>query len=212
MKTTLPLIILLSFLTFSSFGQLTFEVSPGLNFNSASVGYKFGKVQPYFGFQHLGASFRWEETGQQYNVDNNLVDYTNSMDYKVNLYLPTIGVKYYAIQKESIQGYFNVNFTKVLATRKFLIDDVADENAEDTFDGSSLWGAEIGYGMEYFFDDHFSIGGEFGLRIIRGKNTVSYETSIYDPNTGNSVTSEVTDTYTGIFSPTYTKIGLKFYF
>lgn len=211
MKKTLTLVAL-SFLAFTSFGQLTFEVSPGLNFNSASVGYQFGKIQPYLGFQHLGAGLRWEENGQQYDGSGNLVDYTNTVDYKVHLYLPTVGVKYYAIEKESIKGYFNVNFTKVVATGKFLIDGEEDEYVADIFDESSAWGAEIGYGMEYFFDDHFSVGGEFGLRLLSGKNTSSYETNIFNPNTGTSTASEVTNTVRGTLSPTYTKIGLKFYF
>ena len=29
-----------------------------------------------------------------------------------------------------------------------------------------MWGGEFGFGIEYFFDENFSLGGEFGLRYI----------------------------------------------
>ena len=196
----------------SSFGQLTFNVSPGLNLNSAALGYQFNKIEPYVGFQMFSGSFNWEQKGQEFDINGNLVDYTNTVDTRVQLFLPTIGVKYYAVDKESIKGYINANFTKVIATGKHTIDGQVDDDVKEAFDGTSLWGGELGYGMEYFFDEHFSIGGEFGLRMLAGKNETTYNTTIFDPTSGGYIDSKVTNTTKGSFSPTYTRIGLKFYF
>jgi len=153
-----------------------------------------------------------DHSSKEFDINGNLIDYNYSVDTKINLYLPTIGLKFYAIEKESIKGYFNVNFTKVIATSKFLVDGVQDQDIGDYFDGTSLWGAEFGYGMEYFFDEQFSIGGEFGLRILKGKNTTEYDQTMFDPISGNSVVTRATNAFSGSMSPTYTKIGLNFYF
>lgn len=214
MKTKLTLLAI-GLLTFSSFGQLSFGVSPGLNLNSAYVGYNFGKIQPYLGFQHLGASLSYEEAGKQYDANGNIEDYTSTIEYSVGLYMPTLGLKYYVIENESLKGYLNGNFTTVIASGKFTEDEEVNEYLTETFRGSSLWGSELGFGMEYFFNKQFSIGGEFGLRILRGKNTETYDNNgvlVIDPSTGNMVPSQITNTFKGTFSPTYTKIGLNFYF
>ncbi|MCH2224207.1 MAG: hypothetical protein MK066_05505 [Crocinitomicaceae bacterium] len=214
MKTKLTLFII-GLLTFNSFGQVTFGVSTGLNLNAAYIGYSFGRIQPYLGFQYLGASISYEETGKQYDINGNIQDYTNSIEYSVGLYMPTLGAKYYVIEKESLKGYLNGSFTMVIASGKFREDGEVNDDLSETFSASGLFGGELGFGVEYFFNDQFSLGGEFGLRMMRGKNIDSYDNDnvlVIDPSTGNMVPSQVTNTFKGTFAPTYSKIGLNFYF
>jgi hypothetical protein len=51
MKIKTILSLLLVSISMNSFSQLTYSVSPGFNLNSASIGYSFGKLNPYAGIQ-----------------------------------------------------------------------------------------------------------------------------------------------------------------
>ena len=54
-----------------------------------------------------------------------------------------------------------------------------------------MWGGELGFGMEYFFDENFSLGGEFGLRYLHLRYKDSYNDEIYNPNTGQDENVEI---------------------
>lgn len=84
------------------------------------------------------------------------------------------------------------------------------EEINDVLKEVKLFGGELGFGVEYFFDDNFSIGGEFGLRYISGKYTNSFEQDVY--NGSEMQPEDFEDTFRLSLMPTYSRISLNFYF
>jgi len=187
-----------------AFCQFTFTAAPGLNLNSASFGYKMGKVVPYIGIQYCGLS-------GSYSVDVNYesaTDESNEMKITGKVIMPTIGVKYFAIEKNKIKGYVNASISKPFLAAKLTIDDEEQEVLAEEVDKVSLIGGTFGVGAEYFFDDNFSIGGEFGLNLISAKYTDTDEDDDYNGNGPATIER----TLKGMVMPTYSKISLNFYF
>jgi len=82
----------------------------------------------------------------------------------------------------------------------------------ETLKDINLFAGELGFGVEYFFDDNFSIGGEFGIRYLGGKYDDSYTDTFYNPDTNSDQETEIEETYKVSTNPTFTKISLNFYF
>lgn len=215
MKTKL-VILLFSILLISTknYAQITFSVSPGLSFNSASVGYKVNsKVIPFFGFQYLNAGFKYEETGEEFNYTlDKIAPYTEETKFNGNLYLPNLGVKYFLMQKNKIQTYTSICVTKPFISGKLDDNGTIDDEIKKIVEDVSMIGGECGFGAEYFVDENFSIGGEFGVRYLHFKYSDSHDRDVYNENTGNYKTVTITDTYKFNASPTFSKMALNFYF
>lgn len=166
--------------------QMVFGVSPGLGLNSAYVGYKINdKLVPYFGLQYLGVKYNYE--------DEDFQD-----DFSGSLIIPSLGLKLFLSPNNQLQPYLNVSVSKPLVAGKLEYDGEEDEEFADAVQSINLFGGEAGFGVEYFFDDNFSIGGEYGIRFFSGK----YESS--DQFDDYAVKLNV--------NPTYTKLALNFYF
>ncbi|MCP4459623.1 MAG: hypothetical protein GY816_16600 [Cytophagales bacterium] len=104
-----------------------------------------------------------------------------------------------------------MTLSKPIVSAKYEEDGVVDENVKEDAEKVKLWGAELGYGVEYFFDENFSLGGEFGARYIHlNYNDESIE-EFYNPDTGWEQ-SKVEHNYNFSFKPTYSRISLNFYF
>lgn len=201
-------------LTTKAYNQCSFGVSPGIGLNSAYFGYKINnKIVPYIGFQYLNAKFKYEESGERFDWDlYQEVSYTEKTEFSGSLYIPNIGVKYFIKQQNKLQAFLSLNLSKPFVSGKLQYDGDEDEDFNDAIKNVSLWGGEFGFGVEYFFDENFSIGGEFGLRYLHLKYNDSYETSFYNPNTGNDQDTEIEDTYKFNMSPTFSRVSLNFYF
>lgn len=220
MKTKLLLLLLAAlFMTNESFSQFSFGVSPGISLNSAYFGYKINnKIVPYVGLQYLNVKYKYEESGEKYDYDlDQVVSYTDIVDFSGSLYIPNIGVKYFIKQQNKLQAYFSLNFSKPLFSGKLeLGDEDYDNDAEDDFEDAiknvGIWGGEFGFGIEYFFDENFSIGGEFGLRHLHFKYNDTYERSFFNPDTGNNQDTDIENDIKINMSPTFSKISLNYYF
>jgi hypothetical protein len=198
---------------FNSMAQLTFSVSPGLQMNGVSFGYKMKKLVPFIGFQNLSTSFYYERTGEEFDYNTNaVVSYKSTYDYKVNLSIPTLGLKYFILEKESLKAYGTLCVTKPILSGRAKIDGETDEYTTDYAKNLSFFGSELGFGMEYFFNTQFSIGGEFGLRYIRVSYKDVYEDTFYNPVTDANQTTTINEKINYSFSPTYSKLALNFYF
>ncbi len=218
MKKTLLFFAVL-FFTVQGFGQFTFGVSPGIGLNSTYFGYKINsKIVPYIGLQHFNANFKEEYSRDRYDYDlNHVVHDIDQYDISGNLFIPNVGVKYFAIQQNKLQAYFSVNVSKPFVTGKIEIGDSEwDNESEDEFvdqmKNIKMFGGEFGFGVEYFLDENFSIGGEFGFRYLNFKYSDSYASTFWNPDTG---LDQATDYETDInisSSPTFSKISLNFYF
>ena len=54
---------------------------------------------------------------------------------------------------------------KPLVSGKMVNSGETDNSFNDELKKSHIWGMEAGFASEYFISEHFSIGGEFGLRF-----------------------------------------------
>jgi hypothetical protein len=214
MKKTLLLIALFSLLISPVFGQFYFSASPGINLNGASFGYKIGKVVPYAGLQMMHANFKMDLTNYDWSGsqwDKN----TYALDVTANIIIPTIGAKYFFIEQNKLKAYGNLSLYKPIIKVKASAeeDGVAvpdfDKEIKNQVDNIKLFGGSIGFGVEYFFDDNFSLGGEFGIRYMKNKYTMEG-----NPETGSSASDTRMDLseFNLNIMPTYTKVSLNFYF
>lgn len=213
MRKVVLLVSLCMLVGLKGFSQFSFGVAPGLSSNSAYFGYKAGKVVPYIGFQVANIRVNTTETGEEF--DNTLykaVSYSEEMKVSGNLYVPNIGIKFFAVEKNNLKAYFNLSVAKPMLRAKVEDNGKEIEEVNDMLKEIKIFGGEFGFGVEYFFDDNFSLGGEFGIRYIGGKYENSYEDSFYDPSVGHDVNTTIEETYKIGLTPTYSKIALNFYF
>lgn len=194
-------------------GQLAFGVSTGVGLNSAYFGLNANnKFVPYLSVQFLSAGLTIEENGQRYDSNTNqIVSYEDSDKISGSLVIPSLGAKYFIKQQDKLRAYLSLSLAKPLALAKLTNDDVEDEEFAEDLKNFSLWGGELGFGVEFFFDESFSLGGEFGLRHINLKYTDTFDREIFDPNTG-SRTVEIENIVKSRASPTFSKISLNYYF
>ncbi|MBN1183595.1 MAG: hypothetical protein JXB49_14995 [Bacteroidales bacterium] len=215
MKTPffLTLVIVIG-LSVKGYSQVSFGVSPGIGLNTAYIGYKVNdNVVPFFGFQYLNASFKYEQSGRDYDWElNRVVNQEYSEKLSGSLYIPNIGLKYFIAQKNQMKPYISVVLSKPFLSAKAEDDGEEIDDVKDAVKKLKMIGGELAFGTEYFFDDNFSIGGEFGLRYFHFKYDDSYDHEYYNPNTGDYEESEIEVEYRFNTSPTFTKISLNYYF
>ncbi len=205
MKKSIALALFIIVIGFNSYGQFNFGVAPGLGTNSAYFGYKFDKVVPYAALQVLSGNFKINST-DRYNDGSEWVTDKMSASFNVHAIMPTIGVKYFAIDAGDLKGYFNLAGTKPFLMGKGVEDGSEIEEFFETFDKISIIGAELGFGVEYFLSSNFSIGGEYALRYLSG----SYTDKTKYTHNGDPATE--TTKYSVGFVPTVAKVTLNYYF
>jgi hypothetical protein len=208
--TALALFALIS----KNYCQFSFGVSPGIGLNSAYFGYKISeKVIPFIGIQYLYGSLKYEERGEEFDDNlNKLVPVTKNNELSGNLLIPNIGLKYFLKQQNKIQAYISICISKPLLSGELKEDGEVDKDVKKLVDNLSMWGGECGFGVEYFFDENFSIGGEFGIRYLNMHYEEFSEDEIYNSNTGQYLKSEVNKDYKLNLSPTFSKLSVNFYF
>lgn len=141
-----------------SYSQITFSVKPGLNLNGANIGYHTGNFNPYFGIQFLNTKFSYEDNDDTYESET-----------KFNIYMPYIGSKYYVFSKESLKSSIILTVFKPLVSGESSSQG-SSYDYESSIEDLSFWIGELGFGSEYFLNEQFSIGGEFGFRYILYKH------------------------------------------
>jgi hypothetical protein len=209
MKKAILLVAICAIFGLKGFSQFAFGVSPGLSTNSAYFGYKAGKVVPYVGFQYAGVRLNLKQTGMEWD-GTNVVPFSNETKFSANLYVPNLGIKVFAVEHNKLKAYFNLSVAKPIIRAKIEENGSQDEELSDQLKEVKLIGGEFGFGIEYFFDNNFSIGGEFGIRYMHGKYTNNYQQDVY--NGTDMQPEDFTDTYNIGLMPTYSRISLNFYF
>ena len=199
MKKMIFLTAILIAFAMQGFGQFSVSVTPGLAFNSARFGYKINnKIVPYAGLQYFKLKYSIEEDPEQ----GRDFDY----EFKGNITIPNIGVKYFFIEKDKLKAFGNLSLMKPMIKGK-IDNDGDDEDLGDALEKMQIWGGELSAGVEYFFDDHFSIGGEYGLRQIKARS--KYKTERWD-YMGDEYDVDVDLKY--MISPTFSRISINYYF
>ncbi len=167
-------IIVIGLLTFAMSGlirsQMTFTVKPGLNLNSANIGVKSEKFSPYFGIQFLNINSKYKDNDEYEPEDRKI---------KTHIYMPYLGFKAYLFDKDPLKGSIVATVFKPVISGKEINDGEEDESYKEDLKNLKIWGGEIGFCSEYFFNEHFSIGGEFGFRLAFYKDKYESEYSNY---------------------------------
>lgn len=216
-KYILSIVLISIFISYSleSKSQFTFSVSPGINLNGAGFGYKINNFVPYIGLQGISGTSSVTEKGMRYEFPtNNYVSYEEKYKFSGNVFMPTIGVKYFFMQTNKLKAYGTLSFTKFLFSAKIedSIDSTANDDLKKALKEIKVYGAQLGFGAEYFFDDNFSVGGEFGIRQLHVKYKEEHNNRAYDPNTNNYIDLTTTYDYKLNLYPTYVKLSFNFYF
>ena len=126
--------------------------------------------------------------------------------------MPEIGVKYFAIEKNKLKGYLIGGIAKPFVNAKILENGEEVEEIQEMLDNTSIIGGFAGIGTEYFLDENFSIGGEFGVQLLSGNYNREYTDDYWNPSISDYVDADASDDYTLNFIPTYAKLSLNFYF
>lgn len=206
-------VTLVLFVSVSAFSQFSFSVGTGLNINGAYFGYKVGKVVPFAGIQVFAASGKFIHTGTEWDYDQgSAVEFSNEIKLSGSVIMPELGVKFFAIERNKIKGYVIGGITKPFVNAKVSENGETVEEIQDMLDNVSIIGGFAGIGTEYFLDENFSIGGEFGVQILSGNYSDEYTDDYWNPSISQYVDADFTDDFTLNFAPTYAKLSLNFYF
>jgi hypothetical protein len=201
MKKTIVLLCLIGILGCeSNFGQTTvFTVNPGLNLNGASIGRLKSNLLCFVGVQYFNFSY---DVSYSSSSDYDSYKYTSGINASV--IMPFAGLKYFFRDTMIVKPYLNVTlFKPIISTeRNSKYDDEPNHTASGPDFG--VWIGEIGFGSEYFFNKHFSVGGEFGIRLFFSTES---ESSSNDYNDGTS-----TNELKMYLNMTYATGSLNFYF
>jgi hypothetical protein len=190
-RLALGVIVVLMLVPAISSGGVVFGVKPNLGVQSSYFGLNMGQITPYIGVDLIGigaegkySSASWQEdwvSGGLYKWRENELDLSGS----ATLIIPHIGLKFFLSHNE-LRPYFYGSFFKAFASvnvegtssyreydpqGQLIYEDeddmeMAEEEKEIIQDILSPWGLAFGFGAEYPFSDHFSIGAEFGVRLI----------------------------------------------
>ena len=213
MKKATVLIAVISLLSISqtSKAQAVFGVSPGIGLNTAYFGLNFDKVVPYIGFQYLAGGSNLTESDSRYDYEEReMVNYTEEYKLSGGVYIPNIGVKVFLSDNNNLKTYLSANLSKPILSGSAENDGEKDEDFKEKIKSIKLWGTEVGFGVEYFVSDHFSLGGEFGLRYFHLKQKDTRTQSVYNGYDFEEVETSIETKYK--VSPTFTKISLNYYF
>jgi hypothetical protein len=164
-------------------GPMVFSVRPSATVQSANFGFERGKLTPYVGLDFLAMGVDVKYTERDEWSGGSWEEDTVDMSGSAILVIPTFGVRY-ALAGEELKPYL---FGSLLKSFAFVsaegkevhrwggpggsgqdIDeyDLGDEEEELVEEILGVWGLDFGFGAEYPFSEHFSVAGQYGLRII----------------------------------------------
>lgn len=185
--------------------NFVFGVKPGINNNSAYFGIRQGSFTPYMGanFLLLDADGEHTKLHENFLSEGTFTREFDSIDFsgKAFLIVPHIGAKYFLGEKlakpylfaEFFMGLPMVDLDifgyretsefengELIDYQKETIEIEYSEIKQTAKEALSFWGFTFGGGAEYFFDPHFSIGGEYGFRVLFDSATHENQTGDFD--------------------------------
>lgn len=208
----------------------------GRPFNATQVGLKLGPIAPYgaIGFLNYNQKYNYEGT---YYLNNWETDqlylrerYESHFELNAKLLIPYVGTKLYLVQSAlkaylfgeafliipSIKGksqrenvYYNPDGTIDFIDK---YDDYFDSEQEKRIeDALDFMGIAGGFGVEHPFSEHFSVGGEFGYRLLM--NTIEWEDEWVDEWDGRVWEREEWSSKLELaIGGTFTNLTLNYYF
>jgi hypothetical protein len=180
------ILIVLSVILYAESG-ITASFKTGFPLTGTSFGLKLGPLNPYGGVDIARIYGKYESsyTSWKSNYYDGLLykNYERSSTFEGSamLFIPHAGLKFY-LWKAYLVGEMAICLPSISGTDKgerinydsngniYDIEKWDDKLSKDDKkmlkDALDFIGMKFGFGAEYFFNDHVSIGGEFGLRII----------------------------------------------
>lgn len=230
----------LLFPTLSQGKNLVFGVKPSLGVQSSYLGLQTGSFTPYFGLDILNIGVKvksndedWEEdwnTGVFYKYHEGWSDISGS----ATLLIPHFGMKFHLADKgKKVRPYLLGDFFKSFAfvnvkgtsTDRYydpggtLYAEYTDsydlEKNEEKFIESLLgvWGFIAAFGAEYSFSDHFSVCGEYGLRLFfTSAENNDHDSGDWDNDGVDDWRSKWNSELSATLKMSYAAIGLNFKF
>ncbi len=189
--------------------DLKFSVTPGSMINGASLGVKVGNLIPYFGADLFWVSAEYSST-DDYESDNYWSTETVKVEGSAFLLVPQLGLKWYPqmlSRREDLDTYvksaffFSIPSVNVKGERIYQsrydrnVDnyDISASEEDAAKEVLSFGGLEFGFGSEYVFSPSFSLGAEFGLRVIwNAPIMVTKVMMVIAEKNGESVSSQLT--------------------
>ncbi|MBN2090202.1 hypothetical protein JW964_11325 [candidate division KSB1 bacterium] len=158
-----------------SHGGLFFSVQPSFtSISGAQFGIRAGRFTPYIGFGFLSLSgnmsYEYEEEiwdGTEYIYQTTTGEYKA----KANLFIPSLGLRF-SLRDGDLVPYLCGSAFYVIPHMEFKEDGepiLTDDERREIRSLISTVGIYLGFGSEYCFSEHFSIGGEFGINFLANK-------------------------------------------
>jgi len=195
-------------------GGFAFCVKPGMLVNAAQVGYKSDNLFAGVGceFVTVGLSSKYSETDSMYEPPH---VYNSTSKYDLSLFLPQLALKYFfggtggdgggsgeVRPYAAASAFYTLSAVRITSTdgETTVRDTMSERQVRDVLNGNV--GGMVAFGGEYFFSPKFSIGGEFGCRMLFGGQESSNDYPGYSYVSSNTLGLGVV----------YTAFGLNFYF
>jgi hypothetical protein len=161
---------------------------------TSCFGLRIERLEPYVGIDWIAIS-----------VDED--------DFRVSgsIFIPHLGTKYHLnrfFEEGKISPYIlgDIYFSLASVNGNTL----SREEEEALSDLLGFWGIGIGFGSEYFFSKFFSVGGEYGLRMIF--NNIEEHSSVVEDRYGGINVEKVNDNIDAAFRISYAAVRLNFRF
>lgn len=194
--------------------NFAFGVKPGIGLNGAYFGININKtIIPFVGLDYFGVGGSLEQTGLRYDYNlGQLVNYSDNNEASASVYNLSVGVRAFFMNIDDIKPYFTGTFFKPFISAEIKQDGEIDQDVKDAMDNLSIWGFSLGFGTEYYFSEHFSVGGEFGVRFFIGSFNQTDKDYVYNPNTGNYQETNRDYNFDLNLQLTYSVVTLNYYF
>ncbi len=208
----------------------------GAPFSGTSVGLRLGPLAAYGGLDIITFSASFDDESTTYEKDwntGNLYKYrdrTESLDGSARLIMPQVGARLHLAGQTvnlylhgnaqltipSVEGHGSYKSIRYNPDGSIAYTDeddyeLTDEDKERIHDVLDFISVSVGFGAEHYFSNHFSIGGEFGLRLF----LISFENEGEEEDVYNGSVDwrrqwkTVAETSLGT---TYTQFTLNYYF
>ncbi len=184
---------------------LTVSMVYSKNNTSFKIGLPYSTVQILLGNQNvsgknftptLGLSYFGISFAGKYTEDGESDEY----DLAVRFLIPRIGARLLGNRTGDLNSYY---FGEVFLVLPFISgSDISKDDEEEIKDATDLIGITLGSGVEYFFSNSFSLGGELAFNMAL--HSVTYESD----DEWNSYKSE----FTTRIEATFTQITFNYYF
>ncbi len=166
--------------------------SSGVRIGGPTQSYYFGiggnnsMIQPLIGLDYFGAGINVD-----YVIHNeiNNEDVHEKFEGSLGLFIPRFGVKITSTRNKNLCTYLLVEGFWVIPDIRLKGDfqgvNYSDDTIRDQIEKNlNFTGMTFALGREYFFDEQFSIGGEFGLNIlnwdVKIESSNDFESIIWD--------------------------------